>query len=101
MKPNYRCCISCRQLAPKETLIRVVRVHPSYAVQLDRGMGRSAYICPQKTCIRQAFSKQRLARSLRTKVSQSSSQNLQERLLDRVSSQESKNLKSDGNLPGI
>lgn len=91
MKPNYRCCISCRQLAPKETLLRVVRVHPGYAIQLDRGMGRSAYICPQKTCICQAFSKQRLARSLRTKISQSSSQSLQKRLLERVSSQEPQN----------
>ncbi len=90
MKPNYRCCISCRQLAPKETLLRVVRVHPSYAIQLDKGMGRSAYICPQETCICQAFSKQRLARSLRTRISQSVSQNFRERLLERVIAKKSR-----------
>lgn len=84
MKPNYRRCISCRLLAPKNTLLRVVRVHPSRAIQLERGMGRSAYICPQETCIRQAFGKQRLARSLRTKIPQSIARSLQERLLSSI-----------------
>lgn len=87
MKPNYRRCMSCRQLAPKTALLKVVRVHPSKAIQLERGMGRSAYICPQEICIRQAFSKQRLARSLRVKIPQSISQSLEERLLRRVASQ--------------
>ncbi|MGV2827387.1 YlxR family protein [Myxosarcina sp. GI1(2024)] len=91
MQPNYRCCISCRRIAPKQSLLRIVRLHPSYDIQLDRGMGRSAYICPQETCVRQAFSKHRLARALRTKISPQISQSLQERLLVRIASQNQAN----------
>ncbi|MBE9114375.1 YlxR family protein [Lusitaniella coriacea LEGE 07157] len=68
MKPNYRRCISCRKVASKEFFWRIVRVYPSRKVQLDQGMGRSAYLCPQETCLRAAQQKKRLSRSLRTTV---------------------------------
>ena len=42
MKPNYRRCISCRQVNLKQEFWRIVRVFPSGKVQLDQGMGRSA-----------------------------------------------------------
>jgi len=68
MKPNYRRCLSCRQVAPKQTFWRVVRVYPSQKVQLDLGMGRSAYLCPQESCLLAAQKKNRLARSLHAAV---------------------------------
>jgi predicted RNA-binding protein YlxR (DUF448 family) len=64
MKPNYRRCISCRQVNLKQEFWRIVRVFPSGKVQLDQGMGRSAYICPQVGCLQAAQKKNRLGRSL-------------------------------------
>jgi hypothetical protein len=68
MEPNYRRCLSCRKVAPKKEFWRVVRVYPSRQVQLDEGMGRSAYLCPQASCLAAAQKKNRLGRSLRASV---------------------------------
>lgn len=80
MKPNYRRCISCRKLALKEAFWRFVRVYPSNQVQLDRGMGRSAYLCPEADCLRVAQKKNRLGRSLKASVPQELYQILWQRL---------------------
>lgn len=80
MKPNYRRCISCRKVAPKEEFWRIVRVYPSRQVQLDQGMGRSAYICPQASCVQIARQKNRLGRALKTSVPASIYDQLEDRL---------------------
>lgn len=80
MKPNYRRCISCSRVAHKTYFWRVVRVHPSYEIQLDRGMGRSAYICPEAQCIEKANIRKRLSKSLKAKIPEDIYQSLQERL---------------------
>ena len=81
MKPNYRRCVSCRDIAPKEAFWRIVRVYPTRTVQLDKGMGRSAYLCPKATCLKAAQKKNRLGRSLRTAVPDSVYDQLWGRLL--------------------
>jgi uncharacterized protein len=68
MEPNYRRCICCRKVAPKAAFWRIVRVYPTQAVQIDRGMGRSAYLCPQADCLKLAQKKNRLGRALRAAV---------------------------------
>jgi uncharacterized protein len=80
MTKNYRRCISCRRLAVKESFWRIVRVYPSYQVQLDYGMGRSAYICPQLNCLEAARKKKRLGRSLKADVPEAIYQRLWQRL---------------------
>ncbi|HIK31517.1 MAG TPA: YlxR family protein [Oscillatoriales cyanobacterium M59_W2019_021] len=80
MKPNYRRCVSCRQVAPKETFWRVVRLHPSHQLQLDKGMGRSAYICTTANCLRAAQKKNRLGKALKATVPPDLYQTLWERL---------------------
>ncbi|EAZ92148.1 YlxR family protein [Crocosphaera chwakensis] len=80
IKPNYRRCISCRRVAPKEAFWRIVRVYPSRQVQLDQGMGRSAYLCPNKSCLTLASQKNRLGRGLKASVPDSIYQTLWERL---------------------
>ena len=81
MKPkNHRRCVSCRRLGLKESFWRVVRISSDRQVKLDRGMGRSAYICPNIDCLTQAKSKNRLSSALRTKVPDRIYQNLKERL---------------------
>lgn len=68
MQPNYRRCVSCRRVAPKADFWRVVRVYPDRVVRLGTGMGRSAYLCPQADCLRQAQKKSRLGRALKVNV---------------------------------
>ena len=68
MKPNYRRCISCNRIGLKSEFWQIVRVNCSGQLQLDRGMGRSAYICPQASCLQLAQKKNRLGRSLRVKA---------------------------------
>ncbi len=67
-------------MGQKEEFWRVVRVHPTREVKLDEGMGRSAYLCPQPECLQLAQKKNRLGRSLRTKVSEDIYQSLWQRL---------------------
>jgi uncharacterized protein len=80
MKPNYRRCISCRRVGLKEDFWRIVRAFPSGKVQLDQGMGRSAYICPQLNCLQVAQKKNRLGRSLHASVPETLYQTLWQRL---------------------
>lgn len=80
MQPNYRRCISCRHVASKSEFWRIVRVYPDHQIQLDQGMGRSAYLCPQATCLKAAQKKNRLAKALRAQVPDSLYQALWDRL---------------------
>ncbi len=80
MKPNYRRCLSCRKIGLKEEFWRIVRVFPSGQVQLDEGMGRSAYICPSLDCLGAAQKKNRLGRALHAAVSDEIYQSLWQRL---------------------
>ncbi len=80
MPINYRRCVSCRQLAPKDLFWRIVRVHPSGQVKLDEGMGRSAYLCRSVSCLKAAKQKNRLGRALKTAVPEQIYQTLAARL---------------------
>jgi predicted RNA-binding protein YlxR (DUF448 family) len=63
-------CIGCRTVRPKQELIRVVQVEGE-GVKIDlsgRVQGRGAYLCAVPNCWREALSKNRLEKALRTKV---------------------------------
>jgi uncharacterized protein len=77
---NERRCISCRQLLDRQLLWRVVRLHPHRLVQLDQGLGRSAYLCPQAGCLAIAQKKNRLGRALKAPVPEQIYQQLSARL---------------------
>lgn len=85
MEPNYRRCVSCRKVAPKQAFWRLVRVHGTGQVQIEQGMGRSAYLCPDEACLRTAQKKNRLGRALRVAVSEQIYQLLWQRLTDNES----------------
>ena len=80
MKPNFRRCAICRQVAPKEAFWRIVRAYPSGQVLLDWGMGRSAYLCPQTSCLLAAQKKNRLGKALKAPVPPEIYQTLWQRL---------------------
>ncbi|MBW4506515.1 MAG: YlxR family protein [Scytonematopsis contorta HA4267-MV1] len=80
MEPNRRRCISCRKVSPKQDFWRVVRVFSTGQVQLDKGMGRSAYICPCQSCLVTAQKKNRLGKALRASVPETLYKTLSQRL---------------------
>ncbi|MBD2460719.1 YlxR family protein [Oscillatoria sp. FACHB-1407] len=80
MEINYRRCVSCRRVALKSEFWRVVKTYPSSSICLDSGMGRSAYLCPQASCLQSAQKKDRLGRSLKATVPESIYQILWQRL---------------------
>ncbi|MEL6159189.1 MAG: YlxR family protein [Cyanobacteria bacterium J06554_11] len=77
---NYRLCISCRKTVHRDRLWRIVRTFPEHRVQLDEGIGRSAYLCKQSTCITAARKKNKLGRALKAPVPSEIYQQLEERL---------------------
>nr|WP_228021779.1 YlxR family protein [Romeria gracilis] len=72
--------MSCRRIDHRQNFWRIVRVHPSRQVQLDQGMGRSAYLCPRADCLTAAKRKNRLARVLKAQVPETLYQTLEQRL---------------------
>ncbi len=80
-EPNavLRRCVACRKLIDRQKLWKVTRDHQD-GVVLDKGMGRSAYLCPNQTCLEEALRRKRLQRSLRTQVHESIFEVLQNRL---------------------
>ena len=62
-----RRCVACRKLLNRQHLWRVVRDHQK-GIQLDRGIGRSAYVCPNESCLEEARRRKRFQKALRCQV---------------------------------
>ncbi|MEL7351534.1 MAG: YlxR family protein [Cyanobacteria bacterium J06649_5] len=77
---NHRLCISCRKTVHRDELWRIVRTHGDRTIQLDTGMGRSAYVCPNRQCLTLAQKKNRLGRVLKAAVPSAIYQTLEKRL---------------------
>lgn len=66
-----RTCISCRQVAGKRELIRLVRT--AEGIEIDgagKKSGRGAYLHPYQSCWQAALRGGRLEQALRTSISQ-------------------------------
>ena len=74
-----RRCVSCRELFDRSQLWRVIRLAEG-GIALDQGMGRSAYLCPNRDCLDDARRRKRLQRALRCQVADSIVDALEERL---------------------
>ena len=64
-KIPLRQCLGCREMKPKQELIRVVR-SPEGEVSLDfkgKKPGRGAYVCPDPTCLQKARKSRALERA--------------------------------------
>lgn len=75
-----RRCVSCRGLFDRQQLWRVVRLAGGAGIQLDQGMGRSAYLCATQECLEDARKRKRLQRALRCQVADSIFETLEKRL---------------------
>ena len=70
-KIPMRLCTGCREMHPKQELIRIVKT-PEGEIKLDltgRLNGRGAYICKNTQCLKKAEKSNAIARAFETNVS--------------------------------
>ena len=77
--PVLRRCVACRQLLDRRQFWRVIRDHQD-GVLLEKGMGRSAYLCPNEDCLEEARRRKRLQKALRCQVPDAVLEALEQRL---------------------
>ena len=63
--PVMRVCISCRKTYDRKDLLRITKDHEQ-GTMLQKGMGRSAYICKSKQCYSDSKIKKKLQKALKT-----------------------------------
>ena len=63
--PVMRVCISCRKTYDRKNLLRITKDHKQ-GIMLQKGMGRSAYICKSKKCYSDSKIKKKLQKALKT-----------------------------------
>ena len=66
-RPVLRRCVACRRLEDRHAFWRVIRLAEG-GLALDRGMGRSAYLCPTSACLEETRRRRRLQRARRCPV---------------------------------
>ncbi len=65
--PVMRICVSCRKTYDRKYLIKVTNDHKQ-GILLQKGMGRSAYICKSKNCYTDSKIIKKLQKALRTSL---------------------------------
>lgn len=78
-----RQCIGCREMKPKNELVRIIRT-PDNEVCLDRTgkkNGRGAYLCPNRDCFNKAVKTKGIERSLRLEIPSSVYETICEELI--------------------
>ena len=63
--PVMRVCISCRKTYDRKDLLRITKDHKQ-GTMLQKGMGRSAYICKSKKSYSDSKIKKKLQKALKT-----------------------------------
>jgi predicted RNA-binding protein YlxR (DUF448 family) len=66
-------------LLNRQQLWRIIRLAEG-GIGLDKGMGRSAYLCPNQVCLEEAKRRKRLQRALRCQVAETIVETLEQRL---------------------
>ena len=62
--PVMRICISCRKTYDRKHLLKITKDHKQ-GIMLQKGMGRSAYICKSKKCYSDSKIKKKLQKALK------------------------------------
>jgi len=63
--PVLRVCISCRKTYDRKDLLKITKDYKQ-GIMLQKGMGRSAYICKSKKCCLDSKIKKKLQKALKT-----------------------------------
>ena len=72
-KDIKRKCVSCREELTRENLIKITKVNGTKDVVLNPNskiFGRSAYLCYNESCVKDAFKKNKLEKSLKAPISE-------------------------------
>ena len=62
-----RLCISCKKTFNRNNLLKITKDH-NQGIMLQKGMGRSAYICKSKKCFTDSKIKKKLQKALRSNL---------------------------------
>ena len=62
--PVLRLCIVCRKTYDREYLLKITNDHKD-GILINKGMGRSAYICKSKKCYSDSKIKKKLQKALK------------------------------------
>ena len=65
--PVLRICISCRKTFDRKDLLKITKDYKR-GIMLQKGMGRSAYICKSKKCYLDSKIKKKLQKALKTSL---------------------------------
>ena len=65
--PVLRVCISCRKTYDRKDLLKITKDYKQ-GIMLQKGMGRSAYICKSKKCYSDSKIKKKLQKALKTSL---------------------------------
>ena len=65
--PVMRVCISCKKTYDRKNLLKITKDYRQ-GIMLQKGMGRSAYICKSKTCYSDSKIKKKLQKALKTSL---------------------------------
>ena len=60
-----RICISCRKAYDRKNLLKITKDHKQ-GIMIQKGTGRSAYICKSKACYSDSKIKKKLQKALKT-----------------------------------
>ncbi len=63
--PVMRICISCRKTHDRKNLLKITKDHKQ-GIMLQKGMGRSAYICKSKKCYSDSKIRKKLQKALKS-----------------------------------
>lgn len=69
-KTPMRMCAGCREMKPKQELVRVIRT-PEGAVRVDttgKASGRGVYVCRNEECLKKSIRSKALSRALEVPV---------------------------------
>ena len=63
--PVMRVCVSCRKTYDRINLLKITNDH-KLGIMLNRGIGRSAYICKSKKCYTDSKLQKKLQKALKS-----------------------------------
>ena len=70
-KQIERKCIGCNKIFGRDKLIRILKCHKTKAIIINpdsKQFGRSAYLCPNKECLKIALKKKKLLKLFKTEI---------------------------------
>jgi len=85
-KVPLRQCLGCREMKPKNELIRVVK-SPESGISLDfkgKKPGRGAYVCNDTKCLDKIIKTKALSRAFKTQIPETIMQELQMQMEDNI-----------------